>query len=59
MIQTEERTDVTPICPFCKVEVRKVLYQVMTGFLGKRYVYFCEHCKSILGVSQRKGFWMG
>ncbi len=59
MIEIEEKTDSSPMCPFCKVEVKKVFYQKMAGFFGKRYIYFCEHCKSILGVSHRKGFWMG
>jgi len=26
--------------------------------LGVRYIYFCTECRKVLGVSQRKGFWM-
>jgi hypothetical protein len=31
----------------------------LRGFLGRRYLYFCPHCRKVLGVSHRKGFWMG
>ena len=31
----------------------------LAGFLGKRYVYFCALCHKVLGVSHRKGFFMG
>lgn len=59
MIETEEQYDVNPICPHCKAEIKKVWTKRMAGFLGKRILYFCPHCRSILGVSHRKGFWMG
>jgi hypothetical protein len=26
---------------------------------GKRYIYSCPSCNNVLGVSHRKGFWMG
>ena len=59
MIQSEERNDVTPLCPHCAEPVRTIHYRAMSGFLGRRYVYFCAACKKVLGVSHRKGFWMG
>ena len=59
MIQAEERVDVRPMCPHCKMELNTVWFQELEGFLGKRYMYFCPNCRSILGVSHRKGFWMG
>ena len=59
MIQSEERNDVTPVCPHCNEPLRAVQYRSLSGFLGKRYVYFCGGCHKVLGVSQRKGFWMG
>jgi len=31
----------------------------LRGVLGRRYVYFCSHCRKVLGLSHRKGFWMG
>jgi len=59
MISATEKNDVKPICPHCKIEVTSIHYQEMTGVFGKRYLYFCPNCKSVLGISHRKGFWMG
>ena len=59
MIQSEERNDITPLCPHCGEPLRSIQYQTLSGFLGKRYVYFCTACHKVLGISQRKGFWMG
>jgi len=59
MIEAEERNDVRPVCPHCKIEIVKVLYQQVSSVFGKRYLYFCPHCRIVLGVSHRKGFWMG
>ncbi|MBC8184777.1 hypothetical protein H8E88_27095 [candidate division KSB1 bacterium] len=59
MINVEEKFDVLPVCPHCKSELQNIHCQQMAGILGKRYVYFCPDCKSVLGVSHRKGFWMG
>jgi uncharacterized protein with PIN domain len=59
MIRTEEKNDVLPICPHCLKEIVKVWYRQLESVLGKRYIYFCPECKKVLGVSHRKGFWMG
>jgi len=59
MIHSEERDDVTPICPYCDQPVRSVQYRMLSGLLGKRYIYFCASCQRVLGITQRKGFWMG
>lgn len=59
MIQIEERDDVSPLCPHCEEPISKVLCRIVSSFLGKRYIYFCASCRKVLGVSQRKGFWMG
>jgi hypothetical protein len=59
MMRLEERDDILPVCPHCKAELRNVWYQGMSTLLGKRYVYFCPDCRSVLGVTHRKGFWMG
>ncbi len=56
---TEEKNDIVPLCPHCKAEAKVVFYQRLSAMLGKRYVYFCSSCRSILGISHRKGFWMG
>jgi len=59
MIEVQERNDITPICPHCSQKIEKLLFQPLVGFLGKRYIYFCEKCQKVLGISHRKGFWMG
>ena len=59
MIESLAKEDVRPVCPHCKHEVKIIWYQEIAGFLGKRYIYFCSECKSVLGMSHRKGFWMG
>ncbi|MCA9733391.1 hypothetical protein KC799_14735 [candidate division KSB1 bacterium] len=59
MISSEETNAINPVCPHCKTEITKVWYRQLSGFLGKRYIYFCSSCRSVLGVSHRKGFWMG
>lgn len=59
MIQVKEKNDVTPVCPHCTQPVHEVWFRELRGVFGKRYVYFCAACKKVLGVSHRKGFWMG
>jgi len=59
MINIKENNSEVPVCPHCKTEVNNMWFQELVGFLGKRYVYFCANCKSVLGISHRKGFWMG
>lgn len=59
MINLEPREDVQPICPHCSTELRTLWMHILRGILGKRYIYFCPNCKKVLGVSHRKGFWMG
>ena len=53
------RDDVKPVCPYCEEEIDRVCMQEAMGVLGKRYIYFCPNCRKILGMSHRKGFWMG
>ncbi|UCG33980.1 MAG: hypothetical protein JSU68_04950 [Phycisphaerales bacterium] len=58
-ITVEQRDDVQPVCPHCQNELRVVWQRGLSGMLGRRYVYFCPHCRKVLGISHRKGFWMG
>jgi len=49
-----------PICPHCDEKLDGVLYNTLHGgMFGKRSIYFCSSCHKVLGVSHRKGFWMG
>ena len=59
MIEMQEKRDVSPICPHCEAELRRVWMQELRGFLGRRYVYYCPECRKVLGLSHRKGFFMG
>ena len=59
MIALTEKHDVLPICPHCAQEVNSLWMRQIQSLLGKRYVYFCPHCRKVLGISHRKGFWMG
>lgn len=49
----------TPLCPHCEKPANNLWYRQLKSFWGARYVYFCSACRKIVGVSHRKGFWMG
>lgn len=59
MLRLRERRDETPICPHCGKPLDEMWFRELQSSLGRRYVYFCAHCRKVLGVSHRKGFWMG
>lgn len=59
MIECIEKQDEYPICPHCNTKLETVWSRLLSGAFGKRYIYFCPHCRKTLGVSHRKGFWMG
>lgn len=59
MIQILENNKEKPICPHCERELDNLFFQRLTSFFGVRFIYFCSGCKKVIGVSQRKGFWMG
>jgi uncharacterized protein with PIN domain len=59
MVTLEEATDEAPVCPHCDSELAKVRMQELRGVLGRRYIYYCSACRKVLGISHRKGFWMG
>jgi hypothetical protein len=49
-----DRVDLAPICPYCEAELTEV-YRRGTGFPmggGRTLVYFCPHCRKILGFAQ-------
>ena len=59
MITLKEKNDAQPLCPHCSEPLHEIWFRELKGFLGKRYVYFCPKCSKVLGVSHRKGFFMG
>jgi hypothetical protein len=50
---------VVPLCPHCEQALNGVYTQEVSNQFGKTWLYFCTNCAKTLGVSQRKGFWMG
>ena len=61
MPELTKRDDVFPICPHCEKALYEIWYrEIKTGWgMGRRFVYFCSSCHKTIGVSHRKGFWMG
>jgi len=53
------RADVSAKCPHCERVLEGVISQRLDEPLGKAYIWSCVHCHKVLGVSHRKGFWMG
>ncbi len=49
----------TPVCPHCDRELPGVVRQELDEGFGKAYVWMCGNCRKVLGMSHRKGFWMG
>lgn len=52
-------------CPYCGHDLDGVNADLLAASssgvfaFGKRYIYSCPSCNKVLGISQRKGFWMG
>ena len=59
MIRLREMKDISPICPHCSEQIDEMWFQELRSNWGRRYAYFCPKCLKIVGVSHRKGFWMG
>jgi len=58
-VQLVTNESVSPLCPHCEREIGTLWYRALRGTFGRRYLYFCSECRKILGISHRKGFWMG
>lgn len=67
MTVVRESVDRVPLCPHCESPLEEVVWRVVrtTGRsspefrFGKRYIYACPACRTALGISHRKGFWVG
>jgi hypothetical protein len=59
MIECIQKEDVVPICPHCGAAIHQLWFREVASFFGKRYICFCTACREVLGISHRKGFWMG
>ena len=59
MITLTETESERPICQYCEKAITNILAKKISSSLGVRFIYFCSSCKKVLGISHRKGFWMG
>lgn len=59
MVQIIETETEQPICPHCGTKQERIFARKLTSTFGVRFIYFCAKCKKTLGLSHRKGFWMG
>lgn len=59
MIHVIEDNQKAPTCPHCEKTIQTILSNRLSGGFGVRYIYFCPECQKVLGISHRKGFWMG
>jgi ribosomal protein L37AE/L43A len=59
MINAEEQRELHPLCPHCGQAMDRVVYTRIYVVLGKAFLWSCPHCQKVLGVTHRKGFWMG
>ncbi len=48
-----------PICPKCDQPTDGLMSVKIRSDMGKAFVWCCPRCQAILGVTHRKGFWMG
>ena len=51
-----ERDDETPVCPHCNLDLREIHVQKrgVPIFQGRTVVFFCPHCKKVLGFGQER-----
>lgn len=64
-VTVRENRHLVPLCPHCDtplatIDARQIgATGTLTSRFGKRFIYACPACNKALGVSHRKGFWMG
>lgn len=58
-MQIRETKNATAVCPHCEKNISVINAQKIKSTFGVRFVYFCDNCRKVLGLSHRKGFFMG
>lgn len=64
-LRVDEDPALVPDCPHCSSALESISTRSLTASgrpssrFGRRFVYACPNCNKLLGVSHRKGFWMG
>ena len=59
MIEIKENAREVPVCPHCEKEIIRLNSREVKSQFGVRFIYYCGECQKVIGVSHRKGFWMG
>ena len=59
MIEIKETKNQSVICPHCEKTLGRIEAVKAKSTFGVRYIYSCGQCRKVLGVSHRKGFFMG
>ncbi len=64
-VEVEEDPQLVAQCPHCDAALATIRTRRLhtsgraKARFGTRYVYACPDCNRLLGISHRKGFWMG
>ena len=64
-VTVDQDPELVPDCPFCSVALTAIRARELpavgkaTFRFGKRFAYACPNCGKLLGITHRKGFWMG
>ncbi len=58
-VRIREDFPAAPVCPHCGKDIQELAARRVESLLGVRFIYYCTDCRKALGVSHRKGFWMG
>ena len=55
--QVVRRDDLNPVCPHCDKQLAEVYYKARGAgwfFFPRNAIYFCPHCRKVLGLGQSK-----
>jgi len=54
--QAVRREDLDPVCPYCNEQITEVYYKAKGPALlfPRTAVYFCPHCRKVLGLAQSR-----
>jgi hypothetical protein len=59
MIEITETKNARAVCPHCEQQLGRIEAIKTKSTFGVRFIYVCNQCRKVLGVSHRKGFFMG
>ncbi len=59
MVEIRETKSARALCPHCEKQLGSIDAIKTRSTFGVRFVYVCGLCRKVLGVSHRKGFFMG